>query len=92
MEKAPFESVQHEFEYQVKNARKVLASEWPQVNVTGMNKGRYIRFKNKEGSIMIVDLDQYADSFGMIVADGNKPPRLLDMPNVNTELYNYFNR
>lgn len=92
MEKGPMESMLHEFEYQVKNARKVLNSEWPLVNVTEVSNARYIRFLGKEGNSTVVDLDQYADACGMIVADGKKPPRLLDMPNVSTELYNYFKR
>jgi hypothetical protein len=39
-----------------------------------------------------IDLDKYAETYGLFLFDGKKSPKLVDMMNIDTELYVYFKK
>jgi hypothetical protein len=84
-----FESIQHEFYYQMKYSRNVLKKYYPNIHVIEAISSRYLKFKTISSGHVIIDLDKY-DLCGMFISDGQKPPVVVDMTNVETQLEFYF--
>ena len=87
-----FESLEHEFFFQVRNSKIVLKQYYPKVNIIVVKNARYLLFKKNSGSTNLIDLDTLNDASGLFAFDGRKDPRLLDMTNIDTELGFYFNK
>lgn len=87
-----FESMQHESFFQQRNARIVLHQNWPAIRIIETSKARWIGFVKKDKSRVYVDLDTKNDMAGILLFDTLKDPLLIDMMNVDTELFNYFKK
>ncbi len=87
--KKVFESIQHDFFYQMKYSRDVLKKYYPEIKVTEVINSRYLRFRTINSEYITIDLDKY-DLCGMFISDGKKPPMVVDMTNVDTQLGFYF--
>jgi len=51
-----------------------------------------ILFIKKDGSKEYIDLNKYTEIYGLFLFDGKKTPKLVDMMNIDTELYVYFKK
>jgi hypothetical protein len=84
-----FESIVHDCYYQMKNARHVLKEYYPAIKIVEVDKARYLLFKSARGDERI-DLNEKNDPCGLLLYDGRKPARLVDMTNINSELRFYY--
>jgi hypothetical protein len=85
-----FESTVHDCFYQMRNARNSLKKNWPQVKLVEVSNARWIRFRLLNGTSEYIDLDTLNDPCGILLFDGHKKARLVDMMNIDTELGFYF--
>lgn len=89
-EPAVFESMSHELEFQLRNARLEMKRNWPRLNIMDVANARYLLFIGKNGRKQLVDLDQKNDMSGIILFEPAQDPVLIDMMNIDTELERYF--
>lgn len=89
-DKSTFESLEHEYFYQIRNAKKVIKQNQPGLQILDAKNVRYIKFIRKNKTSSIIDLDTKMDTYGLFLFDGNKDPLQTDMMNVDTELWFYF--
>ena len=87
-----YESGLHDCFYQMRNARNVLTSNYPQIKIHEVNKARYLLFKKNSGESDLIDLNSKGDACGIILFDGYKTPVQVDMTNINSELGFYFSK
>jgi len=87
-----FQSHEHEFFFQQRNARLVIKKNWPTLKQVYTKRSRYITFGNKLLDSMIVDLNKLEDISGMILWDGHNKPHYIDMMSIETELSYYFKK
>lgn len=87
-----FDGSMHEYESQFRNSKKVLAADWPQVRITDVTSFRFLRFIKNNQQVSLIDLDTKNDPYGLIVFNKEKEPQLVDMTNVDNELYYYFSK
>lgn len=87
-----FESTMHELFYQMRNSRIVLHKTYPQLKIVDAKNVRFLLFKPAVGKNHLIDLNSKNDPYGLIVSDGHKSPRLLDMTNIESELGFYFTK
>lgn len=87
---AVFESMSHELEYQIRNARLEMQRNWPKLDIIQVSHARYLLFENKNGRQHLIDLDLKDDMSGIVLFDGIKNPELIDMMNIDTGLEQYF--
>jgi len=85
-----FESMMHEFFYQMRNSRMVLKKYYPNIKIREVEDARYLLFKKKGGGNELIDLNDKNDPFGIFLFDGLQSPRLVDMTNIESELGFYF--
>ena len=85
-----FESTVHDCFYQMRNARNSLQKNWPEIKMVEVSNARWIRFRLLNGTSEYIDLDTLNDPCGILLFDGHKKPRLVDMMNIDTELGFYF--
>jgi len=85
-----FESTIHDCFYQMRNARNSLQKNWPEIGIVEVSKARWIRLRLLEGTSEYIDLDSLNDPCGILLFDGHKKARLVDMMNIDTELGFYF--
>src|SRR5687768_10534726 len=90
--KQVFEGSMHEYESQFRNSKNVLAADWAQVRVTEVKKIRFLRFIKNNKQVSLVDLNTKGDPYGLIIFNKEKEPQLVDMTNVDNELYYYFSK
>lgn len=81
----------HEYFYQMRNARIVIKKTWPALTIIEAKKYRYLLFIEKNGAKDCIDLDKKNDPYGLFVFDLKKPPRLIDMTNIETGISFYLN-
>lgn len=89
---AVFESVTHEYFYQMRNARIVLKKFWGRLRIIETSNARYLQFLRADKSSTIIDLNTVGDISGMFLFDPKKEPLLIDMMNVDTELGFYYTK
>jgi hypothetical protein len=89
---AVFESQLHEYYYQIRNSKIVLKKYYPGVKIIEAKNCRYLWFLFRNGSGTYYDLDSQGDPFGLLIFDGVKDPRLVDMTNIDTDLGFYFSK
>lgn len=87
-----FESLMHEFFYQMRNSRMVLKKYYPNIRIREVKNARYLLFKKANGESELIDLNDKNDPFGIFLFDGLHSPRLVDMTNIESELGFYFSR
>lgn len=85
-----YDGTMHEFFYQMRNARMVIKKEWPRLKIVEAKNYRYLLFVKTGNVHELVDLDLKKDAFGLFVFNRVKPPLLIDMTNVETEISFYL--
>lgn len=79
-----YQAIMHEFEYLTGFSKKVLSQNWPNVPITDVRTGRYLRFVLKDHSLYVVDLDALQDPIGLLLCNGKKNPSQVDMANIES--------
>ena len=87
-----FESTVHDCFYQMRNARNSLKKNWPEIKMVDVKNARWILLRLLDGTIEYIDLDTLNDPCGILLFDGHKKSRLVDMMNIDTELGFYFTK
>lgn len=87
-----FESMSHEYFFQMNNARLLIKRDWPEIKIIECSKFRYLLFIKKDGSKECIDLDTKNDMSGIILFDGQQKPEFADMMNIDTDLGFYFKK
>lgn len=87
-----YEGTMHEYFFQMRNARMVIKKTWLWLTIIESKNYRYLLFIKKDGSRECIDLNTKNDAYGLFVFDGKKPPRLVDMTNIESELGFYFSK
>lgn len=82
-----FESSEHEYLFQMNNARARLEANWKHVAVIECKDAKYLL---AEGAGVPMDLDEINEPWGLILFEKGKAPAHVDMMNIDTELENYF--
>jgi hypothetical protein len=87
-----FESNLHDCFYQMRYSRITLKKYFHKIKIIAVTNARYLLFKKAGGGNECIDLNTKNDPCGIIVFDGKKPPRLVDMTNIESELGFYFTK
>jgi hypothetical protein len=87
-----FDGSMHEYYYLMRNAKITIAKTMPRLKIIEAKNVRYLFFTGAGKQKGCIDLNSNSDAYGLIVFDGLKAPKVLDMPNVETELWSYFSR
>ena len=82
--------IKHDCYYQMQNARLSLKNDWPTVKIVEVSRVRYLSFVKSTGGEIVIDLNEKNDICGLFLFDGKQDPVLVDMPNVDTFLNQYF--
>ncbi len=85
-----YEGSMHEYYFQMKNARITIKKNWPWLTIIESKNCRYLAFIKKDGSKEYVDLNTKNDPYGLFVFNGQKPPLLTDMTNLETAISFYL--
>jgi hypothetical protein len=85
-----YESTMHDCFYQMRNARNSLKKNWLAIKIVEVSKARWILFRLLNGTSEYIDLDTLNDPCGILLFDGHKKARLVDMMNIDSELGFYF--
>ena len=87
-----FDGSMHEYDYLMRNAHFVIKKTIPQLKIIEVKNARYLFFTGADKNTECIDLDSKNDAYGLFVFDRQKPPRLLDMANIESELGFYFSK
>ena len=87
-----FNSLTHEYFYQMKYSRQTIQQNWPGIKIIDISKMRYILFKLKSREEECIDLNTKNDFCGILLFDGKKKSKLADMTNIDSELGFYFSK
>jgi hypothetical protein len=87
-----YKNLIHVHFFLTQNSRNVIKNASPSLNIIEAKNFRYLLFKKKDSSTECIDLDKYAETYGLFLFDGKKAPKLVDMMNIDTELYVYFKK
>ena len=87
-----FENDVHDCYYQMRNARRVLKTYWPEVHIIESSKVRYLLFVLQGHTSICIDLDNKHEMCGIYLFDPEKDPQFVDMTNIDSELGFYFTR
>ena len=87
-----FDGSMHEYYYLMRNAHFVIKKTIPQLKIIDVKNARYLLFTGADKNTECIDLDSKNDAYGLFVFDRQKPPRLLDMANIESELGFYFTK
>ncbi|MGZ8525783.1 MAG: hypothetical protein ACXWV1_15230 [Chitinophagaceae bacterium] len=87
-----FESTLHDCFYQMRNSRIILKQYYAHIKIIEVKKARYLLFvkPGDKKEKVYVDLNAKNDPCGIMIFDGIKAPRLVDMTNMESELGFYF--
>lgn len=87
-----FESMSHEYFFQMNNARLLIKRDWPKIKIIECSKFRYLLFIKKNGTKTCIDLNTKNDMSGIILFDGQQSPEFADMMNIDSDLGFYFKK
>lgn len=85
-----FESTIHDCFYQMRNSRMLLKQYYPRIKIIDVKNARYLLFVKTDGQNECIDLNTKNDPCGILIFDGHKKARLVDMTNIESELGLYF--
>lgn len=85
-----FNSMAHELFYQMRNARNVIKTSYPNVVIIESSNSRFILFKSKNEKKHLIDLNNFNDMCGIILFKLTDKPAFIDMMNIDSELGFYF--
>jgi hypothetical protein len=92
LDPAYFETMMHEYFYQMRNARLVLQQHWKEVTLVETSKARWLSFENPAtANKKIMDLDKNNELCGIYLFNPGKEPLFIDMMNIDTEAGFYYN-
>lgn len=80
----------HELQFQIKYSKKVIRTNWSELNIVDAQDVRFIVFKQDTSILNIVDLDAYDDPYGLFVFNGKKQSVWIDMTNLEQGLHYYL--
>lgn len=86
----PFDGVDHECFYQMKNSRTSLREHWPKIRIYEIHSDIVLLFIRNDGSVLTRDLRNQKDLCGLILFKPEKTPVPADMMGIGTSLENYF--
>jgi hypothetical protein len=89
-DKGIFESMMHEYEYQIRNSKIEINKNFPKLIITEPRNIRWLLFQKNNGQKTIVDLNSKNDACGLFLFEPGQDPRYADMMNIETELPRYF--
>lgn len=84
---ASFESSEHEYLFQMNNARIRLEASWKHVTIIDCKDAKYLV---TNGAGVPLNLDEINEPWGLILFEKGKAAAHVDMMNIDTELENYF--
>jgi hypothetical protein len=87
-----FESTMHDCFFQMRNSRMILKQYYAHIKIIEVKKARYLLFEKSDEKKEYVDLNFQNDPCGIIIFDGIKAPRMVDMTNIESELGFYFTK
>jgi hypothetical protein len=87
-----YASLTHDCYFETKYAQTVIQRDRPSLRIIHTSAHRWLIFKKKDGTIARVDLNAINDLCGLLLFDGSKDPLRANMPNIATDLWNYFGR
>ena len=87
-----FAGSMHEYYYLMRNAHFSIKRNIPQLKIIEAKNVRYLLFVRADKITDCIDLNTKNDTYGLFVFNRKKPPRLLDMANIETELGFYFSK
>ncbi|HCS19349.1 MAG TPA: hypothetical protein DIW47_02105 [Bacteroidetes bacterium] len=85
-----FESSEHEYLFQINNARNRLKANWKQVEIIDCKEAKYLISADQSDTGKPLNLDELNEPWGLILFEKGKAPAHIDMMNIDTELENYF--
>lgn len=93
-DKGIFESTMHDCFFQMRNSRVILKQYYSHIKIIDVKEARYLLFEKsgEKKEKVYIDLNSQNDPCGIIIFDGTKDPRLVDMTNIETELGFYFTK
>lgn len=80
----------HELFYQMRNARNVIKTSYPNVVIIESSNSRFILFKSENEKKYLIDLNNFNDMCGIILFKLTDKPVFIDMMNIDSELGFYF--
>lgn len=86
----PFGADMHEYYFLMRNARSVINKNYPHLRIVNVEKARYLLFVKNDSSRDFIDLNTKHDPYGLFAFNRKDPPRLMDMPNIDSNLGFYF--
>lgn len=87
-----YASLTHDCYFETKYAQMVIQRDRPSLRIIYTSTHRWLIFKKKDGTRARVDLNTINDLCGLLLFDGSKDPLRANMPNIATDLWNYFGR
>ncbi len=89
-ERRVYATITHDCYYQMQNARNVIRRYRPKIRIVEVVEARYLLFIKKDKSKKFIDLDAKNNICGLFLFDPKKDPELVDMPNIDSFLWFYF--
>jgi hypothetical protein len=87
-----FVNLTHDSYYMMRNARQVIQKYWPRIRILETSTHRWLVFRKSHDTARCIDLNKISDISGVFLFDGTKDPILVDMPNIDSQLWFYFGR
>lgn len=84
-----FKGTMHEYFYLMRYAHTFLKEQWPQLKIIEARNVRYLLFQKADKTIDVIDLNKYEPK-GMFAFDQHKAPVLIDIPNIESRIPDYF--
>ena len=85
-----YEGLEHEYFFQMRNARIVIKRTWPSLNIVEAKRFRYLIFIKRDGTREYIDLDTKKEPYGLFVFDCKKTATQVDMSNIETDVSFYL--
>ena len=86
----PFGADMHEYDFLTKTARLVINRNYPHLKIVDVQKARFLLFLKADNTSLIIDLNTKNDPYGLFAFNRKDPPRLMDLPNIDSDLGFYF--
>lgn len=87
-----YDATMHEYFFQMKNARRSIIRDWPELRIVEAKNIRFLFFRGKGDDSSYIDLDTSNDPYGLFLFHPSKKPHVADMMNIDTELGFYFKK
>jgi hypothetical protein len=92
LSKQVYESLTHDCYFETRYARTIIQRDRPALRIINTSLPRWLIFQKKDGTRARIDLNTINDLCGLLLFDGSKDPVRANMPNITTDLWNYFGK